>query len=355
METFKLLENYSLWGNTAYNYFLALVIFIGFVIILKIFQVIILAKLNRLAKSTKNDLDDALIAIFSKIKPPFYFFVAIYFAIKYLTFPEIVDKVLMVVILVTVVYEVVQAISRFLDFFINKSINNSDNNKSTQKYSQSMLRAVSMIVKAVLWVVAIIMILSNLGINVTSLVASLGIGGIAIALALQNILTDMFSSFSIYVDKPFQIGDYISIGTDSGTVEKIGMKTTRIRTLQGEELVVSNRELTTARVQNFKKMEKRRASVTLGVEYETPANKLKNIPELVRTIIGGVEGTDFDRCHFAAYGDSSLNFELVYYVNSSEYSEFADKRQAINYAIFDAFAKEKISFAYPTQKIVLDK
>ena len=351
----EFLKNFSFLENTFYSWLIAIIIFVGLIFLLKLFQVIILSRLKKIAGKTKNDLDDAMIAIFSKIKPPFYFFVALYFAIKYLSFPELVGKVLTVIILIAVVYEVVQAVTRFVDYFISKYLEKNKDSQGEKKHSQSMLRAASMIVKFVLWAIALIMILSNLGINVTSLIASLGIGGIAIALALQNILTDIFSSFSLYVDKPFQPGDFITVGTDSGTVERIGMKTTRIRTMQGEELVVSNRELTTARVQNFKKLEQRRVVTSLGVVYGLSFTKLKSIPRIIKKIVKEIEGVEFDRCHFANYGDFSLNFELVYFVKSTEYADYMDKNQEINLQIFKAFEQEKIEFAYPTQTIQVEK
>ena len=206
-----------------------------------------------------------------------------------------------------------------------------------------------------LWAFGGIFILSNLGIEITSLIAGLGIGGIAVAFALQGILSDLFSSFSIYFDKPFRIGDFIVIGDNMGTVERIGIKTTRIRTLQGEELVVSNAELTTTRVQNYKKMQNRRIVFQLGVTYETPEEKVKAIPELLRTVITDIKGVRLDRAHFASYGDSALIFEVVYFVESGDYNQYMDLQQSINFGIMEVFGKEGIEFAYPTQTLYLKK
>ncbi|HMB25807.1 MAG TPA: mechanosensitive ion channel family protein [Patescibacteria group bacterium] len=351
----EILKQTSFWGNTVYDYFLALVIFVGVILALKIFKSFILIRLKKLSKKTKTDFDDILVTSLQKVKSWFYIFVALFFAVKVLVLSELVATVLNILILVAVVYEVVKTASRFVDYLVNKVLKSKQTATKDKKYSRSMLQAISIILKAVLWIVAIILILSNLGINVTSLIASLGIGGIAIALALQNILTDIFSSFSLYVDKPFEIGDFIAVGGDSGTVERIGLKTTRIRTLQGEELVISNKELTTARVQNFKRLEQRRVVVNLGVIYETSQTKLKAIPSITKRIIKDIKGVDFDRCHFESFGDFSLNFELVYLVNSDDYADYMEKKQEINLAIFKEFEKEKIEFAYPTQVIVLNK
>ena len=349
------LQAFSFWNNTGYDYALALVILIASVIVLKIFQVVILSRLRMLAKKTKTDLDDVLIDVFTSLKPPFYFVIAVYIGIKVLTLPDLLTKIVDIVFLIVIVYEIVHGIQKIIDYSIRKLLEKNDDKKAEKQYSEAMLKALSMIIKISLWVIAIVLILSNLGINVTSLIASLGIGGIAIALALQGILSDTFSSFSIYVDKPFQMGDYITVGADSGTVEKIGLKSTRLRTLQGEELVISNTELTAARISNFKKMQKRRVVVTLGVTYETSGEKLKKIPAMLQAIVEKTEKTKFSRCHFKEYADSSLNFELVYEVTSKEYDVYMDINQKINFSIFEQFGKEKIDFAYPTQTVFVQK
>ena len=342
------------WGsNTAYDYILAIAIFVGLVIILKIFQAIILSYLKKVAMKTKTDFDDILIDIFKSIKPHFYFFVAIYFAVKTLLLPDIANKVLLVLFVVTLVYEIIRAFEKLVGYFINKSL--SKGNDDHKEHNQAVIKTLQLIVRIILWVMGLILILSNLGVDVTSLIAGLGIGGIAIALALQNVLSDLFSSFSIYMDKPFKVGDFIMIGTDGGTVERIGLKTTRIQTLQGEELVIGNRELTSARVQNFGAMEKRRVVFSLGVVYNTAQDKLEKIPEIVKNIIDKADLADFDRCHFKTYADSSLNFEIVYYISSPDYMTYMDVRHKVNLVIFQKFAEDKIDFAYPTQTVYVNK
>ena len=342
------------WGsNTAYDYILAIAIFVGLVIILKIFQAIILAYLNKMAKKTKTDFDDTLIDIFKSIKPPFYFFVSVYFAVKTLLLPDLAGKVLFVLFVVALVYEIIRAFEKLVGYFINKSL--SRGNEDNKEHNQAVIKTLQLIIRIVLWVFGLILILSNLGIDVTSLIAGLGIGGIAIALALQGVLSDLFASFSIYMDKPFKVGDFIMIGTDGGVVEKIGLKTTRIQTLQGEELVIGNQELTTARVQNFGIMEKRRVVFSLGVTYDTAQDKLEKIPDTIKNIIKQVDLVEFDRCHFKEYADSSLNFEIVYYVSSPDYMTYMDIRQKINLDIFQKFADNKIEFAYPTQTLYVNK
>jgi small-conductance mechanosensitive channel len=355
MEFLETLKALALWNNSAYDYAIALAIFIGLIIILKIFQVIILARLNKLALRTKTDLDDMLIEVFKTIKPPFYFFISIYFAIKVLVVPDIFNKILLILFLIAIVFEIIQAISRVLDYIMRKYLNRSREDGEDNQHSDSMVNLLQVIVKIILWALGLVLILSNLGIDVTSLIAGMGIGGLAIALALQNVLSDLFSAFSIYIDKPFRVGDHIQIGTDRGEVEKIGMKTTRIRTLQGEQLIVSNQELTNARINNFRRMEKRRVAFNLGVTYDTKAETLEKIPKIIEDIVLKVKGAEFDRCYFTEYADSALIFETVIFIESSEYKDYLDARQEMNFEIYKIFAREEIDFAYPTQTIHLQK
>ncbi len=349
IEALKAIE---FWSNTGYEYVLALAIFIGTILVLKIFQSVILSKLKKLSEKTETEFDDILIEIFRKIRPPFYFFVALYLGIKALTFPAMVHKVISVLFLLVIVYEVIHALERLVDYSAKKYMEKSADKETI---SQSMMRALKIIVKIVLWAVGIVLILGNLGFDVTALIAGLGIGGIAIALALQNILEDIFSSFSIYIDKPFKIGDFIQVGSDSGTVEKIGLKTSRLRTMNGEELVISNRELTNARVQNFRKMQKRRDSFELGVTYDTSSAKLESIPKIIEDIITKHKDLEFVRCKFQNFGDSALIFKIVYEVKSKEFDVFAEAKQQINLDIYKKFNEESIEFAYPTQTVFVNK
>jgi len=224
-----------------------------------------------------------------------------------------------------------------------------------KRQDTSMIKVLVLIIKIVIWTIALLMILANFGIQITPLIASLGVGGIAIALALQSVLGDLFSAFAIYLDKPFQEEDFIIIGNDMGIVEHVGIKTTRIRTLQGQELVVSNSELTSTRINNYKKMRKRRIVFSFGVTYDTPTIKLKKIPGIVEKIIKSVKGADLDRAHFKEFGDSSLNYEVVYFVDNGDYNKYMDIQQDINLKIKEGFEKEKIEFAFPTQTIHVEK
>jgi len=335
------------------DYGVALLVFVVVALALKVFQLIILQRLKKLAQRTKTDFDDVLISIFEGIKPPFYLLAALYFGIQTVDLSDFVAKVVDIAFIVVVIIEVIRATEKIIEYLVKKFLQKSSPSEAEQKQVMSIAKTIQVLVKIVLWLVGLTVALANMGVEVTSLVASLGIGGLAVALALQNILSDLFSSFSIYTDKPFQAGDFIVVGEHMGTVEQIGLKSTRIRSLSGEQLVISNRELTTARVQNFGRLQRRRVVFTFGVVYETPLEKLKKIPEMVKSIISSVDKVEFDRCHFKEYGDFSLNFEVVFYVNSPDYVEYMDARQKINFDLFSHFAKEGIEFAYPTQTIYL--
>ena len=230
----------------------------------------------------------------------------------------------------------------------------------TNKKKSQVKNAVSLIkfiARSIIWSIALLLCVENIGIDITALVAGLGIGGIAIALAAQNILSDLFASLAIVLDKPFEIDDYIVVGDISGTVEQIGIKTTRIRALSGEELVCSNADLLGSRVRNYKRMKERRAIFELGVVYQTPHNLLTKIPEIIEKIIENAEFARFDRANFKSFGDSSLLFEIVFYVSApgNDYNEYMKVQQGINYEIFKKFEELKIDFAYPTQTLHISK
>lgn len=211
-----------------------------------------------------------------------------------------------------------------------------------------------LVARIVLWSIAALVTLDNLGFNITTLMASLGVGGIAVALAVQNILGDIFSSVSISLDKPFVIGDFIVVDSYMGTVEYVGMKTTRLRSLGGEQIIFSNTELLKNRIRNYKRMQERRVLFEFGIAYETPKAEIERIPQMVREIVTADSlQTRFDRAHFKGYGDSALLFEVVYYVLTPDYNQYMDIQQAINLALLEKFRQCGIAFAYPTRTLYI--
>jgi small-conductance mechanosensitive channel len=217
--------------------------------------------------------------------------------------------------------------------------------------STTMVRTLGLLGKIALWTVMVLLALHNTGVNIAALVAGLGIGGIAVALALQNILADVFSSIAIILDKPYQVGDFIAVGDSMGTVERIGLKTTRIRSLTGEQLVFSNSELLKSRIRNFKRMAERRVEFTIGVPFNTPCSKVELIPTLLREIIGATPDVRLERAHFKEFGDASLTFECVYFVKDFGYALYLGIQERINLEILRRLQEEEIELAHPNRTL----
>ncbi len=219
--------------------------------------------------------------------------------------------------------------------------------------SVTTMRALGAVIKAGVWFMVGIALLGALGVNVTAMVAGLGVGGIAIALAVQSIIGDVFASVSIILDKPFVVGDMIKVGEQVGRVEAIGVKTTRLRSLSGEQLIMGNGDMLSSRIQNFRRMTERRVLFTIGVEYGTPPETVAAIPGMIRVAIEEQDPVRIDRVHFKEYGDSSLNFECVYYVLAPEYNVYMDIQQGINLSLYKKFTESEIGFAFPTRTLHL--
>jgi len=328
----------------------SLLVAIGLWIVFYIFRFFVLTYLSRLAARTSSTLDDELIALIGSIPGYFYIFITLLVATQFITMHPFAARALNGVLIIILVFQVARISQRLFGYVLDSWWGSGGGS-----HGQTAMNGIKMVATILIWSSAILFVLSNLGFQISTLVASLGIGGVAVAFALQKILADIFSSFSIYFDQPFQIGDYIIIGEHAGTVKRIGLKTTRIELLQGEELIISNAELTSSRIQNFKKMKHRRGTLSLGVAYDTQAKDLKKIPGLVAKACAGVPHVTFDRAHFSSFGDFSLNFEVVYFVDSAAYLDFMDAQQAVNLGIVTAFEKAHIEIAFPTQTVYLKK
>ncbi|MCT4592411.1 MAG: mechanosensitive ion channel family protein [Candidatus Gracilibacteria bacterium] len=336
------------FGNSVKQILLALLVFLAFYGAFPIFKKRLANTIKRLAKKTQNRVDDLFVDIIKNFNNGFAISAGVLLAIQFLTFEKDVEKWVKFAVLALFLVEIIRAVDRIIDFGVETL---SEKNKS----SESAIEFAGRLLKMLVWVLGFLFLLQNLGVNVSSLIAGLGIGGIAVALALQSVLGDMFSSFSIFLDKPFKKGDYITIDSLAGTVKKIGIKTTRIESLTGEEIVIANQDLTNSRIQNYKRMKKRRGSFVLGVEYSTAEESLKKIPEIITKIIKEINGVELVRVYFKEFGDFSLNFEVVYWVEDSSYAVFCKKTEEVNYAIFEAFKEEEIIFAFPTQTLFMEK
>ncbi|MEA4870001.1 MAG: mechanosensitive ion channel family protein [Christensenella sp.] len=273
---------------------------------------------------------------------PSAYFAVFYFSTRILTLDA---KLMKVVACVSTMFAVVMGamvFSSLVAYFFEKLSRGKDESGALA------IKWLVRIAKGVIWGLALILFLDNIGVKITSLVTGLGIGGVAIAFAAQSALTDIFCFFTIFFDKPFEIGDFIIAGDHMGTVEHIGVKTTRLRAIGGEQLIVSNTDLTGSRIRNYKTMQQRRVSFTLGITYDTPADKLKEIPNYIREIVEQTEDTTFSRAHFASFGTYCLNIEVVYFVLSGDYDRYMEINQRINLAIKECFEKHGVSFALPT-------
>lgn len=350
---FSEMLNCNFLNNSVRQYLFALFVFIGVWIVLKIFKKVIVKRLRKIGDHIKIEFYDLLIRFIDSIGGFFYFFIALYTSLQFVQLSAKIDKFFHFITLLVIAYYLVKGIQEILDYLTKKLIKKAE--KGDEKFDPSFVDLLNRIIKLLLWIIAVIIVLQNLGYNVTTLVAGLGIGGVAIAFAFQNILSDIFSAFSLYFDKPFQVGDFIIIGNDMGTVKKIGIKSTRLATLQGQELVIPNKELTETRVNNYKKMKKRRIAFNFGVTYQTPTVKLKKIPRIIKKIVNRIELAKIDRVHFKEFADSSLNFEVVYYIDSNDYNKYMDVQQKINLKIKEEFENEGIEMAYPTQTIFVNR
>lgn len=333
-------------GNSLEQLTIALLIFFIAIIFFRIFRNVVLVKIKKLALKAPTKFFNKLVEAFSKAGEGFYDLVALYFTLSSLTLPERLRTILDALLLTLIILQIISSSQVLIRYFLNKLIDQEDSETEATAANGIML-----LINLVLYSLAVLMILSNLGINITSLIASLGIGGIAVALAVQNILADIFSSFSIYFDKPFEIGDTITVNGHTATVERIGIKTTRLRALQGEEIVISNQELTKSNIQNFKKLNKRRVLFSIAVTYNTSLEQCKKIPLIIKEVLEKVDGAELDRATFFEFGDSALRYEIVYYQNTGDFKEYALAREQMNLKIKEEFEKAGIEMAFPTRTL----
>ncbi|KQC06021.1 MAG: hypothetical protein APR62_08675 [Smithella sp. SDB] len=342
-----LFQEYYL-GNTLQSWLCAFITLIITFTTLKIIQRILIRKLSKLAAATDNQIDDLIVSMLKKTKFVIILIASVYLASLTITIKPSIAELWQKFVILMLIFQSGLWTSSGISFTLGKIIQKRSQEDASSKTTISFLGFVS---RFVLWIIILLLILDNLGVNITGLVAGLGIGGIAVALAVQNILGDLLASLSIVLDKPFVIGDFIVVDSLSGTIEHIGIKTTRIRSLSGEQLIFSNNDLLKSRIHNYKRMSERRVILNFGVIYQTSVVKLVAIKKIVRDIIEKQENARFDRVHFKEYGDSSLNFEVIYFVMSPDYSTYMDIQESINLEIFRQFGNEGVEFAYPTQTV----
>ncbi|MNK34115.1 Low conductance mechanosensitive channel YnaI [compost metagenome] len=337
--------------NTLNRWLVALALIIAAFIVIKLVKAVVIKRLKKWASATQTTWDNFIIDVIDRYVIPLLYISSFYFALLTLNFADTADRVLHVAYLFSFTFFALRIISAAFKKFVYSFIQREEDSESKEKQAGGLIA----IVNIVIWICGIIFLIDNMGYNVTTLIAGLGVGGISIALAAQAVLGDLFSYFVIFFDRPFEIGDFVTLGEDNGVIEYIGIKTTRIRTLSGEQLVCSNTDLTNSRLHNYKRMERRRIVFSLGVTYDTTHEQLSKIPDLVKGIIISRPQLQFDRGHFSGYGDFSLNFEFVYFVSSPDYNVYMDNQQSVYLDIFSVFKQEGIEFAFPTQTLFINK
>lgn len=337
-------------GNPVREWMLAAAIALVVLLALTTLRRVAMRRLSRHAAATAMKLDDFVLEVFRNTRLFFLVAVALYVGSQNLALPASMGKAAQLFFLLAAIVQSGLWASASLQFWLEQTIRRKMREDAAGATTMS---ALSFVGRLVIWCVVVLLGLDNIGVNITALVTGLGIGGVAVALALQNVLGDLFASLSIVLDKPFVIGDFIIVNEYLGTVEHIGLKTTRIRSLSGEQVIFSNSDLLNSRIRNYKRMHERRVVFALGITYQTPYEKLGEVSRILREIIEAQPHARFDRAHFKEYADSSLNFEVVYYVDSPDFNAYMDIQQQINLEIYRRFEEKGISFAYPTRTVYI--
>lgn len=335
-------------GNAVRDWIAAVIAFAVALVVLTIVKRVLLARLGKIAERTTTDLDDLLVDLVRRTAKFFLVLLAIFVAHHWLALSATAEIYLGRIIKIALWIQVGLWGLGLLNYGMARMVRGSPPDDPSRTMGLSILGFIG---RVILWSLVLLLCLQANDVPIAPLLASLGVGGIAVALAAQNILGDLFASITILLDKPFVIGDAIVLGEFQGTVERIGIKTTRLRSVSGEEIVIGNNDLVSSRVRNYKRMKERRQVFTVGVTYSTPRAKVARIPDTLREIIQAVPGTRFDRAHFKGFAPSSLDFEAVYFGLDPDLKSLMDLQQKINLEILARFEKEGIEFAFPTQTV----
>lgn len=342
----------EIFRNTVESYIYAAVLFAAALAVIYLLRRLIFARLKELAGRTDTDLDDMAVELVNMVRPLEYGLIALYLSVRHLNRAPGLDKAFKLALLTVFTYRGITLCQRLLNYWINKIVAQRGLSETAQK---SVVRSTQVILRALIWAAAALFVLDNMGVNVSAVLTGLGIGGVAVALAAQAILGDLFNFFVILLDKPFNIGDFVVSDSVSGTIEHIGLKSTRIRSISGEMVVVSNSNLLSSRIRNYKDLDKRRVVFKTGVVYRTAPEKLRRIPALIQAAVQCRPGAEFERSHLYNTGDSSIDFETVYYIAGGDYKLYMDTQEQVLLGVLESFAREGIAFAYPTQTLFVNR
>jgi small-conductance mechanosensitive channel len=338
---------FQLGGNTMEHYLVFLGTVLGAVLAIKLVEVFVVARLKRWAAHTETQIDDFILERLPADLNPLFYTVVGFFALKQLHIHEHLVKIVNGSLIALGTFFAVHFLAGFVTFVLSERWLRSDQSDFRAKNVKGLLT----LIRGAIWALGVVFLLDNLGFQISAIITGLGIGGVAVALAAQAVLGDLFSYISIVFDRPFEVGDAIHVGDFQGTVEHVGMKTTRLRSVNGEQIVIANSDLTSSRIRNFKRMEQRRIVFKFGVTYDTPPAVLRDIPAVVKAAIEANAGAKADRVHFASFSPSSLDFECVYFVDTADYAKAMDVQQAVNLTLREEFELRGIGFAFPTQTI----
>ncbi len=333
------------WNNTLLDYAVFLLTLTLSVTAIFVFGRVLLRRIAAHNEKTQGPYGALIAASIKQYLLPIAYFSAFYYCTRLLTLNVTLGKIVGCCTTLFAIFMGAMFLSSLIAFSFGKLKHAKD--ESGALAVKWMIR----IAKAVVWGIALILFLDNIGVKITSLVTGLGIGGVAIAFAAQSALSDIFCFFTIFFDKPFEIGDFIIAGDHMGTVEHIGVKTTRLRAIGGEQLIASNADLTGSRIRNYKTLQQRRVSFTLSVPYSTTPDQLRQIPQEIQAVIEATEDASFSRAHFASFGSYCLNIEVVYFALGSDYERYMDINQRVNLGILEAFARIGVGFAFPTTAV----
>lgn len=338
-------------GNPLHDWLSALGLALACNLLVAFGKSMAMRRLPELALRTSTSIDDALLELLRATRQILVLMVTLYLGSLTLQLPERADSLIRIVATLGAFTQLGLWLSAVLRFWINNSRLRAAADSAS---AATTLGALAFVGQVLIWSLALLLALSNLGVDISALIAGLGVGGIAVALAVQNVLGDLFASLSIIVDKPFVVGDFIIVDDYMGTVEHVGLKTTRLRSLSGEQLIFANGDLLKSRVRNYKRMQERRVVFGFGLLYQTPRSAVAGVPKQVREIVERQPLTRFDRAHFKGFGESSLDFEVVYWMLDPDYNRYMDAQQAINLELMEVFEAAGIGFAFPTRTIIVE-
>ncbi|HEU4787831.1 MAG TPA: mechanosensitive ion channel family protein [Gemmatimonadaceae bacterium] len=339
---------WQFYHNSLEAWLVAGVVFVVIGTTLVIIRTLLARRLAKIAARTATTADDAIVDLLRRTRYFFILTAAVAGAFLFLDLPPRAHSIGHLLGTISLILQIAIWGNGLITFWFQ---NYATRKADTDLSSRTTIAAFSFVARTILWIMLALVALNRLGYDVTALITGLGVGGIAIALAVQNVLGDLFAALAIVLDKPFVVGDSISVDTVTGTVEHVGLKTTRIRSVNGEQIICSNADLLRSRIRNFKRMQERRVVFTTGVSYETPPDTIAKIPAMLREAVEAQQQVRFDRSHFVSYGESALNFETVYFVLAADYLVYANVNQAVNLAVLRRFATEGIEFAYPTRVV----